>query len=144
MGILKGLKDAKPSLKDPFFTQGNYKVQIVGVKLWESKKDNSELFIIRGKIVESDNPALKPGMVAAQVIKISGNVSALGNIKAFVAACLGVSPDDEAGLSEITEESLLEALEKDEFNDIVLGLRCTIVKTRKGTDFTTHNWFPSE
>lgn len=140
MGILKGLKDAQPNSKDPFFLPGNYKVQIAGVKLWESKKDNSDLFIIRGKLVESDNPELKPGTVCSQVIKISGNASALGNIKAFVAAALGVDRDDEEAMAEIDEESVLQAIKEDSFVGLVLGLRCSQVKTKKGGDFTVHNW----
>lgn len=140
MGVLSGLKGAAPNLKTPFFLVGLYRVQIEEVKLHNGNAGEVS-FIIRAKITRSNVESRPVGMVCSQVIKITGNKSALGNIKAFVAACLELDTNDSEAMASI-DEALVESVIADKaLNGFVMDLECVNIKTKeKGNDFTVHNW----
>jgi hypothetical protein len=140
---LKGLAGAQPNMKEPYFLVGFYKVQIVEVKLFDSTKDNTTSFIIRAKIVTSQVTERPVGTICSQVIKISGNPSALGNIKSFVAACIGADKSNAKEMASIDDASVLASIEAGDFNGTVLSLDCTNTVTKAGTNYTIHNWAPS-
>lgn len=139
MGVLSGLGAAAPSIRDPYFPLGKHRVQLVEVKLYTSNKDNSTKWIIRAKVLETSS-ALPIGTVAAQIITITGNKSAMGNIKAFLAACVDYDTSDASKMSEIDEKFAMDAINERLLIGFVLDLVCTNTKTGKGDDFTVHTW----
>jgi hypothetical protein len=152
MGMFDGIETAKPTESTPFFLEGSYKVQLVECKSVVNR--NKEfLFIINGKILESTNPERKPGMLCGQIIKLSGvgSDSGLGNVKAFVARALQLDPSNPEDMAEITSDfmetqvvSNIDPKTKlprgNEFAGMVFALSCRNKLTKKGTNFTMHDW----
>lgn len=89
------------------FLPGNYILVVEDVK--EHKGGNNPafpdvFFIVETKVLQSDNPQLPVGMAASQVIKLNGPFpeTALGDVKAFCAAVMGLDPRDPRADQEIT------------------------------------------
>jgi len=146
MGILQGLGAAKPSMKSDVFTSGSYRVQLLSpaVKLFTSPKDGNAFFIVACKVLEND-AGVPPGSQRSWVMRVSGNASALGNIKAFFAACVGVNPDatDLASvemLAQIDEAFVEKVVAEDTFSGMILDLSVREIVTKKGTPFSVHLW----
>jgi len=145
MGVLAKLATAQVTVKNPFFLPGEYRVQLSAqgaIKLHQSGKDGKDMFIINGKIVTSNNPQRPPGTVCSQIITITGNLSALGNIKGFMAAAYRLDTDSESDMALITEEAVEEAVKSGALNGMVLDLTCSTTLTRAKNEFTVHSWRP--
>lgn len=141
---LKGMSKAKVFGNDPYFLPGKYKVQLCKVFLYEGTKGDN--FIVRAKIVETSIPDKRPvGMVCGWVVPLKTSPTerqtALGNIRGFCAACLGVDTANEEAMEEVNEEALTELIESDALVGFVMDLTCNtkITKERK-VEFTVHNW----
>lgn len=148
-GLFRGLGDAKISRGGLYFLPGNYVVEIQKVTTTRSQRDRKDYFIIEAKVLESDNPERKPGMVPSQAIDI-GNIMGFPNIKGFLAAANGIDPADEAAVEEALggdkaeETAEYAASDENPLAGMVLGLECFNIKTREGNDFTKHVWKPRE
>ena len=143
MGVLAGLGNAQPSVKTPTLTPGKYRLQVQtgGVKLFRSPKDQSDFFIVNFKVVESSNEAHPLGATRGYVVKITGNLSALGNIKAVLAACAGLRADKDS-LADIDESFVETAISSDALAGVVVDVDVHETTTRKGTPFNVHSWSP--
>lgn len=100
-GIFDGIGNAKPSGDGNWFRPGHYYSEIQAVKL--ATKFNGEKFLaIEQKIVKvldnDEGRGHKVGEECTHLLKVA-NPSFLGNVKAFIAAALGCSPD-EVGKAE--------------------------------------------
>lgn len=146
MGALAGIGSAQVTIKTPTLDPGQYKIQVVsgGVKLFRSPANGTDFFIVNAKIVESDNPAHPVGALRGWVCKITGNLSALGNIKGFMAAGIGIDATTAKpeALDVITESAIEQVIANDLFKGLVLNLRVHQVTTRKGDPFNVHTFSP--
>ena len=139
-GVFAKLREATPSQRTPFFLPGSYRVEVKEVSVVTSPKDGSLYFIVHTKIINSTNPERKPGSICGQIIKITGNVSAMGNIKAFLAGALGMDPNNTSEMQAIDGDMVEKLLASKELAGTILDLTATQVKTSKGHDFTQHSW----
>jgi hypothetical protein len=120
-----------------YFKAGRYKVEILAVKSILSRK-NENLFVVETEIKESDCADLRPNTKCSQVINLSKHDSAPGNIKAFVAAALDISPTSE----EVNWEELCDVVctDANPLKGTMMTLICANTKTKAGGDFTLHQW----
>jgi hypothetical protein len=136
MGKFSGVSGARVGGGGVYFLAGQYKVKVKKVFLMASRK-REDLFIVETEILESDNEKRKVGMSCSWVVKMSQD-AALGNIKGFVAACMGEDAEDE----NIDWESECECAVDDE-NPLAgteVDLECVDITTRDGNPFTLHKW----
>lgn len=142
-GLFGGVGDARVGQGGLYFLPGIYKVKIIRFFAMESRK-KEDLIIAECEILESDNPQRKVGSKPSWVVNLKQD-AALGNIKGFLAACLGIDPSDEEAVNEqVTEDFCEEAVDEDEnpMGGVVVGLEAVDIKTRAGGDFTLHKWSP--
>jgi hypothetical protein len=135
-----------------YFLPGKYEVEVVAVKMIETRK-KEDMFIVECLINESDNPERRVGTKAAYCCNRKHD-SFLGNVKAFLAACNGADPENEAQVAEVfmengrdTTQDVADFAIDEKENPLAgtkLGLTCVNKKTRTGGDFTLHFWQPRE
>ena len=88
---------------------GNYLLQVDAVRFFESRKTGAPVFAVDFEVVESNNPTFQKGDKAGYVtVQSKFPVYFLADIKAFLAAAEGCSPDD------ITEEAADRAVAEDQ------------------------------
>jgi hypothetical protein len=144
MGLFDGIGDAQVGQGGVYFLPGSYLVEVVRCFTLKSRK-REDLFIAECYIHESDNPDRKPGSKASWVVNFKQD-AALGNIKGFIAACLGVSPSNTKAVDETVDIEACE-LAVDGENPLagtMLRLWAVNKITKSGNDFTLHNWEPHE
>lgn len=137
MGMFSAVQGASVNGGGVYFKAGRYKVEILAVKAILSRK-NENLFVVETEIKESDCAELRPNTKCSQVINLSKHDSAPGNIKAFVAAALDISPTAE----DVNWEELCDAActEANPLKGTMMNLICATTKTKANTDFTLHQW----
>lgn len=134
MGVFSKVNNASVNGGGVYFLSGSYRVRIAAVKSIISRQGEN-LFVIECDILESDVPERRPNTKCSQVINLSKHESAPGNIKAFMAAALDESADN------ITEnECELAVSDQNPLEGTIMRLVCTTTKTKRGTDFTLHQW----
>ncbi len=156
-GFFAGIEDASVTAggvyflanKGPEHTDENpkwepalYVVEVLRLITMVSRK-KEDLFILEGKIIESDNPERKAGMTSSWVVNLKQD-AALGNIKGCIAALNGIEPSDKDTVdANVTEEVCELAVDDSQpLAGTLVGLQCTMIKTKKNTDFTLHTWMP--
>ena len=129
MGMFSAVQGASVNGGGIYFKAGRYKVEILAVKSILSRK-NENLFVVETEIKESDCADLRPNTKCSQVINLSKHDSAPGNIKAFVAAALDISPTSE----EVNWEELCDAActEANPLKGTMMNLICANTKTKAG------------
>ena len=149
MGTFSGIGEAQVGVGSVYFLPGIYLVEILEAKLLRSRK-REDLYIVEGLIHESDNPDRKPGMKSSWVVNLKQD-AALGNIKGFLGAALGVDPYDAKALKEAFTENGQDTTEivaeqsvsaENPLKGTRIKLTCTNKKTKAGNDFTVHIWEP--
>lgn len=154
MSLFSGMGETKISKGGVYFLPGIYKVEVQKVTTNRSAKGRKDFFIVESKILESDNPERKPGMLVSHVIDI-GNVMGPANIKAFLAAANGIDPrnDEEVqaalgvgrdGTDHGEQAALFAVSEANPLAGTILKLVCTEITTKAGNPFTKHEYFPIE
>ena len=139
-----GVEKAQVARGGVYFLPGTYKVEVKSVKLKQSRKKD-DLLIIETLVLESDNADRPAGSCPSQVINFKHD-AALGNVKAFVAAGLGLdATKDEAEVNaQVTGDLCNQVCSDDQpFAGLVLNLSAVNIETREGNEFTIHNWSPS-
>lgn len=148
MGVFSGIGDAKISAGGVYFeAPGNYVVKIRATKLVRSR-NNEDLYTAECDIKESDHRDRKAGTQASWQCNAKHD-SFKGNVKAYLAACNGVDPNDEAAVKALFKDSK-DAEDAAEFSvssdnptaGTWLNLSCVKTETRKKTPFTVHKWSP--
>jgi hypothetical protein len=139
--IFDGIQKTELSSRMPFFAPGKYRVKILGVHLRPRRADGVNMFIVETEILESNNEELPEGSNAAQLIKCAGDMW-LGNVKRFAMAAAGIAANDmKRAEEEVTPETIeMIVSEEQPLVGLELDLKCSVIKTKKGDDFTVHEW----
>lgn len=98
MGVFSklNLQSAKPGAGGVYFLPGHYVAEVDAIKVVDTRKGGA-LFVAECKILESDNEDRKAGRRCSWAMSMDKDAAA-GNIKAFLGACIGRDPRDEASL----------------------------------------------
>lgn len=151
MSMFAGAGNAKAS-GGVYFKPGKYVVEL-GKLSQGTARDRIDFAAIEARVIDNDgNPsATSEGTTAAQILKMRGDIldTVLGNLKAFAGACLGIAdvnnyvPED----GEDPEEFWVKTLEflfgpKQPMAGKRIQLNCVNKPTKKGNDFTLHQWGP--
>lgn len=140
--LFSGLEKEKVFTRNPFFLPGRYVVQIDKVKLIDTRT-KGKAWVIEALILESDNADRRAGVHATQMI-MANTDSFKRNVKAFVYA-LNKVPKELSDPDDVDEAMVWEIVGEDNpACGQILRLEAVITKTKKGGDFTLHNWYPGE
>lgn len=171
-GIFGGVADAKVNKTGNYFLTrsdggpGRYMVEIQCCKTITSQRDRTLFAVIEGRVKASTVPEVKVGDERTQLIEIGTTMGPI-NLRKFVAAALGVDPygkhDDvtiaieRAGSDLLGRRATVEAVCEWIFGDenplgvskpgesgVEVGLETKSTKTKKGSDFTVHEWHPAD
>lgn len=139
MGFFKGIGNARPGNGGVYLNApGKFKVEIKECKVIKSTQKGTDMFVVGLKILESNNPKNPAGQLASWVVNM-GQLSALGNVRGFLAAATG---EDIENIDEDTADGLVG-----EGSPLIGGelwVTTDMIKTKKQTDFTKHNWHHEE
>lgn len=135
MGLFSGMKDAQYSDGGVYLLDGNYVLEITELKSGTTRQDLN-YFVAECKILQSTNPARKPGTVVSWFVGIKKDTPALADIKRFLAVCGEVEDtevDDAAAEMSVSDEQ--------PFAGRVLRAAATTITTKKNKrDFTKVVW----
>lgn len=160
MGLMSGIETARPSAGGVYFKAGLYPcLKLLSVKAVTARSGDI-FFAVETEIVQSmveDRPA---GMKVSWLCN-KRHDNFLGDVRAFVAAALGLDIDAEPHrLAEVTEEVSEAVLESDveridpvtkrtikvkvpsPLAGTLIRLEATTHETKKGGEFTRHRWSP--
>lgn len=136
MSEFSGIENASSTARLANLRPGVYVLEAQAFKLVNSRA-KGKMFISEWKVIEaSGSEANEVGTSASQVIKMSLD-SALGNIKAIVAA---VSGESEKNITSAMCDAIVS--EKNPAKGVKVRAEATLTKTRAGTDFTLIKWAP--
>jgi hypothetical protein len=154
MGMFAGVANAKMSEAQPPLTDGKFRVKFqrcIAKKLFKG----GNAFIAEFTIVQSSDLVKHPvGALRGWVQKMEPAEIALGSLKAFGSAVLGVDPRDnakvEAEIVPILEKSLDAAVSPTEnaFGGLEVDVQVDTIQTKptakdpQGHPFTKHAWIP--
>ena len=146
----RGLKDAQVTKRGSYFPP-DFKglVEILDVKLVESKEKNTMYYIIETKVVESNLDELEEGDERSVMYDFAHGKTALGNIKGFLAPALRLpidEIDDDMGLGSVEHEKDGVTIPSP-FRGLGVLMRLVTkqIKTKKKNEnFTVHEWSAGE
>lgn len=132
----------------PFFVDGEYdRVEIVSTGMARTKY----CFVVECKILQSNNPQRPEGSGAVWVQNCADENIAFPTIKRFAICLLGAS--DESQVPPDLLSAFIDALSAgdQQVNDfpanpakgVILPLSVRTVPTKRGGQFTRHDWFPA-
>jgi hypothetical protein len=140
MGIFDGIEnviaEGTSSLRQ-YFEPGNYTVTIERVFLHEKRLGGGKLFIVETKVIESDNPNIKPGEQRNWVQSLALPY-ALPRIKAFIGAALELTSSSNQPITTAICEFAISS--KNPLAGNKLKLSCIGKITSKGKVFVQHGW----
>lgn len=141
MGVFDGIEhvvaEGTSSLRQ-YFEPGNYTVAIERVFLHEKRLGGGKLFIVETKVIDSDNPHIKPGEQRNWVQSLALPY-ALPRIKAFIGAALGLHLKDiNNKLTPAVCEHVVSL--ENPLNGKNIRLICSNKSTRAGKEFIQHKW----
>lgn len=141
MGIYDSIANAdKPSGGGNYFTKGDYIVELTGVRLFQSKKDGTDVFVVEGKVVQVElayDGSNKVGETASMVRNFSKQPKmSASDAKAFIAAAAGVAFED------VTADTVMMAVKDDGAAFVGLPMRVHAYdrQTKSGGNFTVIEW----
>jgi hypothetical protein len=161
--LFAGMADAKIFGKGSYFEAGIYKVKLKSFFVKDGFNGTS--FISEFEVLESNNPAVAPGVTRSFVMLFT-NKYLLSDVSLLVMALLGFDPSkkenqESAELRKVVASYTTAALGSEKgkaecgaaftegmFIGRVLGLECTQVPTKpsaknpNGGTFTNHKWSP--
>jgi len=156
--------EAKVTKSGNWFKEGSFKVKLLAVKAILSQEDQSPLFIVETKVLESSNDEIKIGSERSQVIDLT-NVMGKPNMKSFIAAVSGVDPVAEDAAAKVcqfwskklgmdlTFAQICDICVDEKTNPLegtIMDLECVMIRTKpkqgrpEGGEFTKHNWQPRD
>jgi len=149
MGMFDGIESASVSEKGKWFSPGSYEVEIREV-LSKQTQRSGLCFIAATKVVEASLDSEVPvGAEASWVQPFKNRQVALSAVKEFLCALAGLYPRDSAMIADQLDpiaSRLLEAVvgPANPARGMRVHLEVFTRKTQAGTDFTVHQWRPSE
>jgi hypothetical protein len=137
MGLFSEIAKAQVNLGGNYLKPpGKYLLYIEACKTPSNRK-NKDYYVVEFSILQCNNPACPAGMRASWTANLSDHDAALGNVKGFLAAALGVTFEqiDESGAeASVSAENPLRGR--------LIYADVTNVKTKANTDFSKHIWTP--
>jgi len=162
MNLFAGLKEAKTFERGVWLKEGQYLVRVKRALFKETRK-SGDAFILEFTIEQSSyekakKDALKAlegqtfnlqelekilpnavGTTASWFQKLQDKDIGYGALKSFAAAILGMDPNDPEFVDQV--EGFLEAVCREGAIDgKLIPVEAVVVQTKKGEDFTRHNW----
>ena len=139
MGIFAGIKDQSSNNQSTYLSAGSYLLEIISIRLVESKKSSDEFFVVEARVVESSGEeATSEGEEVAWVLKMGGRYpeSALKDVNSFLKSATGAKDGD------IDEEFVEDILEGDGEKLVGFPVRCDVINkvTKSGSNFSKHHW----
>ena len=150
MGLWDGIEDAElfergVYLKPKFI--GTVEVERTIVKATRAKGD---AFIVEMRVIDTNMPEDHPvGQKVSWYQALKDKDIAFPAIKAWAAACAGYKTTQKDEIDEevspVLKDMMVLATDKPDANDFIgiqLHVETVLIKTKKDTDFTRHNWEP--
>lgn len=133
MGLFSGIDGADPNNSGVYIIPGIFDVEILELKTINSRKGDA-LFIVETNILASSSEERPVGTKMSWVVNFRHD-PALGNVKAFIAACGDCDFDD------VDEEAAEMAVSTEQpFKGTVVKARATNTTTKAGNPFTVVDW----
>lgn len=133
MSMFKGIKGARTSEGGVYLKPGVYDLTIRAVKALEDRKKIAT-FVVEFDVDRSTVAEHPAGTVVSWIVKLDKE-PALGNIKMFIAAASGCSPE------EIEEKDVEEAIASEQpLKGVKLTASANNITTRAGNPFTKITW----
>jgi len=149
MGLFSGIEKAEISERGKYISPGFLGKLRVKKTLAKESVKSGLAFIVEFDVLESNLDEHPVGSSATWFQKMQDKTVAFPAIKAFVAAVSGVHPGDRDAMAEINAEmeNILDEATSNETNNALVGQEVNLetfsTKTKKGFDFTRHNWSPA-
>lgn len=126
---------------------GHYKaLRITGCSI--AQGFHGTRFVAEFDVLESTGPsATAPGESGSWTARIDGTWAkiGLGEVKSFVAAALGTSPDDVAAVNALVTSALMrDVTEAGRLDGKVVASDAFEKKTKTGQVMTKHTWLPGD
>ena len=126
---------------------GHYKaLRITGCSI--AQGFHGTRFVAEFDVLESTGPHATPaGETGSWTARIDGTWAkiGLGEVKAFVAAALGTSPDDTAAVNALVTSALMaDVTERGRLDGKVVSSDAFEKKTKSGQVMTKHVWLPGD
>lgn len=139
MGLFSGIENAKATEGGNYLKPGVYDVEVVRLAVGQTRK-KVDFFAADLRVIGTNNPDHRPGDVVNWFVGLDKD-AALGNIKAFAAACLSSEgPIDQSTITEAVMDGLVE-----KGGEAVAGTRLkvqvSLVDTKSGGKYSKHLWF---
>jgi hypothetical protein len=144
MGLFDKIQEADMSVGGVYLNgEHNYLLEIAGTKIVKGRKDDN-FYVAEFVVHESDDPKLQLGSKPSWVTNMKQD-AALGNIKMYVAAAMGIDPKNEAArvTAEITADVAELVVTKNTLRGRFVRVSTKQTTTRAGNPFTKHFWDPT-
>jgi len=141
-----GTAEAELSERGIYLTAGGTYLLEVKKTIFKTTRKSGDAFIVEFRVVESDMPQHRPGSRATWFQSLRDRSVALPSIKAFMLALFQIESGDletpeVQGFLATLDETLMEACETETmFEGHRVRVSTEAVVTKKGLDFTRHNW----
>lgn len=139
--MFTGIGDKKVRQRNEYIPEGDHVLKHLNIKQDEAF-EGYRYILAELEVVETDNPALKPGQVVSLFIKVQNTTPWMENLKAYLGAAMGYANADE--VDEADCETAFAA------DNPLLGtlVRCSGKKRPTKKDktkvFTNLTWRPYE
>lgn len=134
-----GVENSKTSERCPYFSPGRYLLETEQIKVFDSRS-KGPMFVAEFTVLEAEGEGANPvGSRVANLIKLRGNDSALGNIKGLVGALTG---DGSSRVTQAMCDRIVEPSNPAKGTQVKAFAYLT--KTREGADFTLIQYEPAE
>lgn len=149
MGMFDGIESASVSEKGKWFAPGSYEIEVREV-LSKQTQRSGLCFIVGCKVLEASiDSEIGQGQEASWVQPFKNRQVALSAVKEFLCAVSGFSPRDTQEISEQLDPIASRLLETivgptNPARGMHVHLEVFTRKTQSGSDFTVHQWRPSE
>lgn len=150
MGLFSGIDKAEISEKGKYIAPGFVGKLRVRRTLAKDSIKSGLAFIVEFDVLETNLDEHPVGSSATWYQKMTDKTVAFPSIKAFVAAASGVHMGDRDAMQEISQEmeDILDEATTNETDNALVGQEVRVetfsTKTKKGFDFTRHNWLPAD
>lgn len=125
--------------KLPFWQPGNYVIRIEKLKSFLNR-NMIPYFIVVGETMQSDNPAIQPGMRCNWVVKLN-HEAGKADMKRFIAAANGFDPSKPESNAQVTAQTIDFAVsDQQPLAGLVLNLYAFHKPKNNGEPFTKHQW----
>lgn len=142
--LFSGFNSAQPTGSGgAYLNPGHeYLLEVRKVQFYQGR--NGDYLIVEFRVHESNDHSRPAGSTASWLVKWGTDMT-FPNYKAFLSAVNGIDPGDTARVAaEITEDVAAFAIsDAQPLTGKLVECAVVAVKTKKGDDFSKHNWRPT-